>query len=408
VEARLGVKPAGGLPFVPVCTFDLTTPSDSAPAVLAGRFPWNLNFFPVWRVDLRAVPAPGGKPGGDATARVEAAAFREEDPERRDWEGSQGKWALTMSRFVCAGGGPRGRSSWSSRETPEHRFARRTRLSLRLSGDFSASQKAELSESVLQALGIWSAQCPACNFDAIGVAEIDGSLFARRELFEVIGAMVGEHGAGESRPGQLAPEDVFQVHRATRTIEVIMGGGPVYVPIERERPEIAALCAAPPTTLPEELRRVASALRCPGAPPATDASEIALYVTVTSTNTSCGTSANIVACEADPNLLELNGRDFSFVSPSGAILGSGRTRVELLHVLLHEVGHLLGLGHIREGEAMMSSSLQDSRCINMGDREGLARVMAHGDDEDAGGAGPRAFLWRPPRDRAALDSSLTP
>ena len=407
VEARLAVKPFGGGPFVSVCTFDVTTSSSGGAVILAGRFPWNLNFFPVWRVELRARPAPGATSDGNVTAHVEAAAFRDEDPERREWEVLQGMWSLTMSRFVCAGGGPREQRAWS-RETPEHRFARRTRLSLRLAGDFSASQKAELTASVLEALGIWSAQCSVCNYDAIGVAEIEGSLFARRELLEGIAAIVGGQGEGESRLGSRTLPDVFWLHRAARTPEMIMEGGPVYVPVACERPEVAALCATPSTTLPEELRRVMSALGCPGAPPTTDASEIALYVTITSTNTSCGTSANIVACEADPNLLELNGRDFAFVSASGAILGSGRTKVELLHVLLHEVGHLLGLGHSREVEAMMASSLQDSRCINTADREALARVIALGHDEVAEGAGPRAFLWRSSRDRTVPVSSPTP
>jgi hypothetical protein len=94
--------------------------------------------------------------------------------------------------------------------------------------------------------------------------------------------------------------------------------------------------------------------------------------------TACGESPNIIACRADNELTEFNVRDFKFVSPdaSAPSIGNGKIDVDFSHVLLHEMGHWIGLGHIDSGDSIMASSLEQSRCVDAVTVERLSRVVA--------------------------------
>jgi hypothetical protein len=84
--------------------------------------------------------------------------------------------------------------------------------------------------------------------------------------------------------------------------------------------------------------------------------------------TSCDTAdESKIACSKADRSFELNVRDFAFVSNAeigGSQLGTGQTSVPLLHILVHEVGHWLGLPHLPDDDSIMRSRLSDSKCIN--------------------------------------------
>jgi hypothetical protein len=121
-----------------------------------------------------------------------------------------------------------------------------------------------------------------------------------------------------------------------------------------------------------EVLRIQQALGCSGA--AGRVNEIILTLALRPDGkTACGASANDIACEADRELLESNTRDYAFCL-SGATeecIGNGPRRVNLLHVLLHEAGHWLGLGHIEKPNAVMASYMSVSRCLGNDDAEAL-------------------------------------
>ncbi len=106
--------------------------------------------------------------------------------------------------------------------------------------------------------------------------------------------------------------------------------------------------------------------------------------------TACGESPNIIACRADNELTEFNVRDFRFVSPDASTpsIGNGKIEVDFSHVLLHEMGHWIGLGHIDSGDSVMASSLEQSRCVDAVTVDTLGRVVA---SEEGAGAAPLAF-----------------
>jgi hypothetical protein len=65
-----------------------------------------------------------------------------------------------------------------------------------------------------------------------------------------------------------------------------------------------------------------------------------------------------------------------------------------MHVLLHEVGHWIGLKHIDSWGNIMSTSLSDSRCIDGTDANAL--IMA-AQNAPSGSTKPIAFYNAPPQ-----------
>jgi hypothetical protein len=91
--------------------------------------------------------------------------------------------------------------------------------------------------------------------------------------------------------------------------------------------------------------------------------------------TFCGENPNIIACRADLELTEYNVRDYRFIFSSAiaAPIGSGPVSLNLLHAMLHEMGHWIGLEHLNSGESIMAGSLSQARCINRATIDLLAR-----------------------------------
>lgn len=154
-------------------------------------------------------------------------------------------------------------------------------------------------------------------------------------------------------------------------------------------------CAADPQKLPPLLRDVRAALRCsPSVSRNRDkAAHLAIYVR--DGFTSCGRSANIVGCSADDLVVELNSHDYRFAShDSGEVVfGLAGPKVDLLHVILHELGHWMGLPHLSAQGNIMADSLEESKCLDDVD---VAELDSRVDDEKSRAAGKGAFFYHKP------------
>jgi hypothetical protein len=65
----------------------------------------------------------------------------------------------------------------------------------------------------------------------------------------------------------------------------------------------------------------------------------------------CGHDREIIACRADDTLTGLSARDCKVRAGPGAAFGAGVVRLDLLPVLVHEMGYWIGLRHIDQGRA---------------------------------------------------------
>jgi hypothetical protein len=94
---------------------------------------------------------------------------------------------------------------------------------------------------------------------------------------------------------------------------------------------------------------------------------------------SCGTSSDLVACENLGANVELNTRDYTFtgIASTEGVVGTDRSHVDLMQVLIHEVGHWIGLGHTLSPAAVdiMEESYEDGRCIENASVELLRNLV---------------------------------
>ncbi len=101
--------------------------------------------------------------------------------------------------------------------------------------------------------------------------------------------------------------------------------------------------------------------------------------------TYCGTDPEIIACRADNVVTELNTKDYRFRASPGTMIGSGAIELDLLPVLVHEMGHWIGLRHLDQGASIMASNAERARCIDEATIAALQKVL------EVAPSGPQAF-----------------
>ncbi|WP_237478623.1 hypothetical protein [Lichenibacterium dinghuense] len=389
-------------PFTGVCR---STPLRADGPGLVARAPAALGGS-LWRVEVSTEPtAERGEVGRIELSRVPGQAA---DP---DWTRLPEPWNNALG-FLCLESSD---EAFRSRRVRTG-FAGKVRLDVDLddaASPLDASQRAAIEEVILRAVSLWATACGACRTEQLTVVHLDGRLLARRGLAEwltkfgegptspasdtamraldaelvsklepsmVLGAGKPDdatHAVKDLEPYEpLAPDG--EALRRLCSLEVAGGDKPVLTNVR------IALCA--PKTMDERLRS-------------------SIQVTLRRGRTYCGDDPEIIACRADEHLTEYNVRDYRFFlgSPSVPPIGTGAIEVDLLHAMLHEMGHWIGLGHIEGGQSVMSAGLDRSRCIDPTTVAALIRGIASGDAQE--GAGPSAFTLNSVRPGRTVDES---
>ena len=392
---RLSVfeKPFGNWDFSTVCQNFSLSRGASSTLVVASR-PGQSNGS-VWRVEIsrsRSGPRP-------SIANV--TLLRPRSSNRFSDEPQINETIAEASAFLCAktAGGP-----ILSRNTAG--FGGRTRLDIELTeSDLSISkeQRKEVARTLLTAASLWVEACVGCSIDHLSVIQVDSKTFVRHGLT----TWYRQHFV-ESKSSDPDTLEKDLRHSLEPTDWLLAGDWPQpalpnkeltdYDLVESD--DLQALCrSSVPGDRSPTVALVQSAICHADQLPAS--ARARLLIRFAMGHTACGNDQNVIGCRADDQLTEYNVRDYQFglgaIDSAIPSIGSGPVNVSLLHVLLHEMGHWIGLPDLPGTETVMASSLQFSRCINDRTITALARhLKSEGRGRNLGTA-PLSFTYRSAR-----------
>jgi len=315
-----------------------------------------------WRVEFDTSAAAPGE-----TGRVDSLDFVDElEPDvlaERDadlWE--------RKSSAMCHSGA----HGWTGADRKNQYFGGKAALQIVFSKEVISSDAArdQLTNALLSAVTLWADACVVCRVDHLAVVTVNGRPFVKESL-ESWRWWLSRHRPYTLAALTAAERDLAAAFEPAYTVNALDGSSTPVRNLSTYRPAsdelLKEICALPKYLQKLPLISTSQAALCNPAS-LTGASSAKVIIEFVNGQTFCGDSDNIIACRADHELTEYNIRDYRFVTvnhgKTESLIGTGRVEVDLLHAILHEMGHWLGLPHLHSPETIMSGSLETSRCID--------------------------------------------
>lgn len=390
-EVRISVKQPGSGPFQAHCTLRLMSVAQlprETMTVATSRQGAALTEPLIWRVE---VVAPRNS---DRLTRV-ALRYKPEAMQA----------GSLPSEFQCAAP-PNTRATMTP--SNERAFAGATMLSVRITDPdqmLSTAERKAVADHLLTGMALWRPVCYLCTPDQLVLADVDGSRYALASLVEALDAFyTGQlreppFPASAALGGKYA--QVLSLINARAQGRGLPSSVP-YVQVPRPTAGFEGLCKDQFENLPAALKRVRLAWECKGEPSRPDMSNLKASAQLAFRLTpleGCPAGANTVACESSALKIELNAKDYRFVSrPGNQRLGRGKRDVDLQHVLTHEIGHWIGIGHLDEPGSIMNEAMSQSRCIDTAATHAI-NILAAGGRYPV--KTPQAFLYEPSTSQAS-------
>jgi Matrixin len=365
VRVRLFAKEPGGRAYTGICVAEAVPAGPLPSGYILGALPWERHLVAFWRIEITPEE-------GSANAELTATVFREHNPlaqvQTSSDEKTKSAIGLLTECYECRTSKPPAvRRQQNQAQTPPYTRLLPVALRLTTQGDFNADARATLLRSLRAALGVWVVNCRRCNYDTLAVARVDQEVWVRADF----GDPITKRMASGLRTLTKTPAGQLLLTQQIGYAPTAVAGRELYVSVGPNRLASLPICQERAVQSPE-ISRIQQALGCTTA--GARLNEVILTLALRPDGkTACGASSNDIACEADKELLEFNTRDYAFCLPGAteSCIGNGPRHINLMHVLLHEAGHWLGLGHIEKPDAIMASSLALSRCLSDEDADDL-------------------------------------
>jgi hypothetical protein len=388
----VSVKDFGTESFTPVCTnvtLSNLTPDSYFVVKRPAQGEWS-----IWRLEFKVSPTRAAKAGF-----FQATLFRDPyDPARAVFTAEPEAWN-DAAGYLCEN---------DEQPVDDNRHLRRgfggkVRLDIDLgpiAPRLSTGSHSELEQLILRAVTLWVQACAECAPPHLAVISLDEKVFVRAGIAKWYEENFSK-GVPKSTPAALKrlDSDLVQSLQPIIWLTTIPGTAPrakAFTQYVQADSTFDHLCSMQMSgNARTTLRSIYQALCTPTRLPSDR--KAAVRIRFRDRDTGCGSSPNIIACRADSELTEYNVRDFQFTSDAsrGALepLGTGPVQLDFLYVLLHEMGHWIGLPHIETGDSIMNSSVARSRCIDSKTISALA-VLNRQDANLETAAGPQAFTYR--------------
>ncbi len=334
----------------------------------------------LWRVEVRTSSTGGRKGESPISLKVwDVSTVREESAWKR---------GIPLHSMLCLDGIP----EMEHERAASHQFSGRIRLEVNAKQStfrLASEQQAALSTSVLNSVALWVRACIACRLEHLVVVLIDGRVYTRASANAWLASAMKVPTSGGAVP--IGPEQENALEHALQPVQMLMAGDRINPPTGKELekyeplPEVGRTFLCSLKTSPTAQRTVDAFRRAACGADMARGELSKIRVRFRDGPTACGDDPNVIACRSDLELTEYNARDYRFLAPgsSQVDIGTGSLEVDLQHVIAHEMGHWIGLSHIERGQSLMSSSMENSRCIDtrtvdsllaQGARTGVAKL----------------------------------
>ncbi len=327
------------------------------------------------------------------TIGEDAAACAKGPPQRT---GGRGQSTTSGADFLCVQKRP-GRLAFTTRANLE--FGSRTWLHVKIvdsSNLVSDASRASIASGIGRAMLLWNHICAHCVTGNLSMIQIDDEMY-------VDGWVAGSLRSGDlnhivygppptnaaALPPIAANKTAIYYDVLTAMLASRYGARAPLVDFERIAagdPFLSNICGADYQKLPQLIQNIRLSLSCPADSRLIHSSPATLSLYVLDGFTSCGRTKEIVGCSADDLVVELNARDYKFeIGPgNGASFGLGSHGVDLLHVMLHEFGHWIGLPHLPSVGNIMYPSVEGSKCIDDSNVDALDSMVRGSQDRMKG------------------------
>lgn len=304
----------------------------------------------VWEIELLASPTTQGK-------RIEIQSEQGKEAEQIDLSRLPG----SIAALAC--------DDWNGDKVPRRNlgFAGRVRLDIGPLGgteNDDKSQLAAITTAILNAASLWVAACRECRSDHLAIVASGNELYIRSQLARWLAS--SEAHSAASQPKRAEEELVSQLQNY-----VYLNTGAVakrlepYVRGTLFDDSIKSFCALAPDQQVAPVTMSIYIALCQAEHLDRHARAKIAVAFRAYGSTYCGSDPEIIACRADSTLTEFNTHDYRFrLGRDTPAVGLGAIEIDFLPVLLHEMGHWIGLGHLDHGKSIMAASAERARCID--------------------------------------------